>query len=92
MPYSTLTLALLAEAVSHIAKADGPLIERLNYVDNRWLSTLQPGDLDPELTGELETFRKMLATDEAPLIWRDASDLLVTILIRFVSRKAKSER
>jgi hypothetical protein len=91
MPYSDLTLLALADAVGHLATSEAPLIERLQFADNKWLSSIYLTELDADLRKELNACRKVINYSVDPRAWQQVPHTLVTILVRFAVRQSAAK-
>jgi hypothetical protein len=91
MPFSRQTLTLISEAVGYLARSEGPLLGRLLYVDNLWLATIQPADLDNDLLDHLNEFHQILQWDTSTQELQQAADTLVLILVQYSARRPPTQ-
>jgi hypothetical protein len=81
-PFSPHALSALVQAITHLARSDGTLTERLQIAD-QWLTRVRPADVDAELRGDLVRVRGTIARGGNTTQRQQAADTLVDLLVRY---------
>lgn len=72
-PFSPHALIALTQAVTHLARSDGVLTERLRIAD-QWLTRVRPADMEAELWADLVKVRGIIARGGNTSQRRQAAD------------------
>jgi hypothetical protein len=88
-PFSADALAALVEAVTHLARSEGTLANRLTQAE-RYLVRIRPADMDSEQWGRLVQLRGTIHRGRGTVALQRASKNLVDLLVCYTSQRPQS--